>query len=186
MKSRALVLITAVVLAGLTACSSTTAGTGTGRAATETTQSASASAAAPSTSPAPTITASQLTQAPTTAPTTRATSSHVATTASTSTAPTGSAEILSVEASSPCAGATTGIKNATLTWTSKNATQANIAGSVIATGFGDPKTTGTGPLPPNGSKVMPFDCGNAYYYYSVTVYNSGNTSHSGQVKQFSR
>jgi hypothetical protein len=76
---------------------------------------------------------------------------------------------------------------ATIAWTSKNATETWILGSTIANPGADPKTDGgLGPLPPNGSKTVDFDCANDAYYYNVTVYNTGNNTHSGQVSQVPR
>jgi hypothetical protein len=73
----------------------------------------------------------------------------------------------------------------TLTWTSATATSAWLADSPIAEAI-DPQTVtdadNKGPLAPNGTTTMPFNCTYQYEYYDLGVYNSlGKQIESTQV-----
>lgn len=69
-----------------------------------------------------------------------------------------------------------------ITWTTQYATEVYLGESEVAF-YSDPRTSGgTGPLPPNGSKKMPYNCANQYDYYMLGVYNSvGKGGESEQV-----
>jgi hypothetical protein len=58
---------------------------------------------------------------------------------------------------------------------------------VVASAAGDPKTTSgaAGPLGPNGSTTLPFDCANTYNYYELGVY-SGSQQPGREVLQVPR
>ncbi|TMC06361.1 MAG: hypothetical protein E6J41_19040 [Chloroflexi bacterium] len=104
----------------------------------------------------------------------------------TATAITGLPEILSftgVASRCPTASGTVSVK---LTWTSKNATAAWMTNPPVAVAASDPKTTqgATGPLPPNGSITMTFDCRSEYGYYDLGVYGGGHSG--GEVLQVPR
>lgn len=82
--------------------------------------------------------------------------------------------------------AATGTVSVTLTWTSKNATEAWMTNPPVAVAASDPKSTqgATGPLPPNGSIQMTFDCRSEYGYYDLGVYGGGHSS--GEILQVPR
>jgi hypothetical protein len=95
-------------------------------------------------------------------------------------------EILSftgVPSKCPAASGTVSVK---LTWTSKNANEAWMTNPPVAVAAGDPKSTqgATGPLPPDGSITMTFDCRSEYGYYDLGVYGGGQSS--GEVLQVPR
>jgi hypothetical protein len=99
--------------------------------------------------------------------------------------PAGLPEILSFSGSANCT-TRSGRASVKLTWTSRNATEAWISNPIIASAAGDPKTTqgASGPLAPNGSLTLPFDCANQYNYYALGVYAGGRSG--GEVLQVER
>ncbi|MEY2569836.1 MAG: hypothetical protein QOE63_186 [Acidimicrobiaceae bacterium] len=72
----------------------------------------------------------------------------------------------------------------TLTWTTKGATEVWIQETPVAVGASDPKSTpgSKGPLTPNGTTSMPFDCSSDYDYYNLAAYGPVGTP-AGEVKQ---
>ena len=74
------------------------------------------------------------------------------------------------------------------TWQTRAGDEVWIQITPVAVAAGDPKTTpgSAGPLPPNGSRTLPFDCAGQYDYYNIGVYNRGNGTHAGEVLQVPR
>jgi hypothetical protein len=72
-----------------------------------------------------------------------------------------------------------------VTWTSTAATSAWLADSPTASAIDPQSVTGAdnqGPLAPNGSISMPYNCTYQYEYYDLGVYNSlGKQLESTQV-----
>jgi hypothetical protein len=72
----------------------------------------------------------------------------------------------------PTCGGNSGTSQVTLTWHSANTSEVWILISQVAFDAGDPRTSGgIGPLPPNGTRSLPFDCVNQYLYYQLRAYN---------------
>jgi hypothetical protein len=95
-------------------------------------------------------------------------------------------EIVSFTAVPSKCAAASGTAPVKLTWTSRNATEAWMTNVPVAVAAGDPRSTqgATGPLPPNGSVTMTFDCRSEYDYYDLGVYSAGHSS--GEVLQVVR
>jgi hypothetical protein len=103
--------------------------------------------------------------------------------------PNARAEILLMQATSgPRCTGTSGSSTVSLAWQTKGGDEVWIQVTPVAVAASDPKTTpgSSGPLPPNGSKTLPFDCGNPNDYYNLGVYNTGNGTHAGQILQVPR
>ncbi|WP_034260630.1 hypothetical protein [Actinospica robiniae] len=80
--------------------------------------------------------------------------------------------VLSITYTTPGCTSQSGTSTVVITWSTQNATEVYLGESTVAF-YSDPRTSGgTGPLPPDGSKTMPFNCANQYDYYMLGVYNS--------------
>lgn len=176
------VLVATGAAACLAACSSAVGGAGSGgssaisapdSAPISASDSALPADSAPS--PAPVTTA--------TATVTHTSSSHPAT--SSSSAVTGLPQLNTFTVSTPTCASKSGTVNVTVSWTSKNATEAWINQPPTATTAGDPRTEtpNFGPLAPNGTKTLTFDCTQQYNYYNIGVYNPSTTQRGGEDQQ---
>jgi hypothetical protein len=188
------IIVSAFLLSGavtsLTACASTVVGSGTG--------SLPASSAASSTSAAPTTASSIASSAVSStshkpsAPSSK--SSSAPSTKTSSAAPLGPATLLSLTNTSPACGASTDDQTFVLSWTSKNATEVWIEDSEVAVGLtgADPKTDGNGTQltqPNKGSLTISYPCSDTTdpaHYYLLEVYNTSNSTMSGQDQQVPR
>ncbi|HSV67248.1 MAG TPA: hypothetical protein VLJ59_15225 [Mycobacteriales bacterium] len=191
--TRSIVLM-AAVLGGLAGCSANVPGQATGPAAATTT-TPTPSATAPTTPGSifsigpPETTRPATPSASGGARTTRPPASPPPRTPTPAPKPTGTAQILSYRATAgPSCTTNTGTSKVTLTWRSKNATVAWIQPTPVAVGAGDPKTIpgASGPLPPNGSATLSFDCAAQSYYYVLGVYNTGNGTQAASILPVSR
>lgn len=118
-----------------------------------------------------------------TAPSTKHTTSSPKHTTTPTPAPTVQPQFVSVNYSTPGCKTTSGTSTVVLSWSTKDGTSVYLAESEVAFPF-DPKTSGgaIGPLPPNGSKTVPYNCANDDDYYMVGVYNSvGQQYESDQI-----
>lgn len=161
-----------LLLAGQAACGG--AGPPVSSATAGSTRPQASAPASPTTAPGPAIGGGGPTPARTPAP---------RPTASASPAASGLPEITSFTASPTC-GTSGG--TVSLSWASKNATEAWLTNPLVASAAGDPKTTAgaKGPLPPSGSTTMTFDCSSQYSYYDLGVYGGGHSA--GEIKQVQR
>jgi len=103
--------------------------------------------------------------------------------------PNAMAEIVSYRATAgPGCTGSSGSSTVSLSWQTRGGTEVWIQVTPVAVGAGDPRTTpgAYGPLPTNGTRTLPFDCRNAYDYYNLGVYNTGNGTHSGVILQVPR
>jgi hypothetical protein len=91
-------------------------------------------------------------------------------------------------ASGPNCTGTSGSSTVTMTWQTTGADEVWIQVTPVAVAASDPRTTpgSVGPLPANGSRTLPFDCRGQYDYYNIGVYNRGNGTHTGQIRQVAR
>jgi hypothetical protein len=177
-------LVAAGAAACLAACSSGVGGTGSGG---SNAVSASGSAQLPeSDSALATDTAPPSSSAPVTTATTTVTHTSASHSASTSaSAVTGLPEITSYTTTMPDCTTKSGTTMIMLVWTSERATEAWVNQPVTASTAGDPRTVTPheGPLKPNGSLQLPFDCTQQYNYYNLAVYNPSTTQSGGQDNQ---
>ena len=118
----------------------------------------------------------------TTAPATTHTSTKSSASHTPSPAPTVLPALVSITYSTPGCTSNSGTSTVVITWKSKYATEVYLGESDVAF-YSDPRSSGgTGPLPPNGSQKMPFNCANQYDYFMLGVYNSvGKTGETQQV-----
>jgi hypothetical protein len=184
--------ISLAIAASASACSSSNSGTQTTSTADSSIgASAGASASATDTGGSTVIlppgsggTAGSGNGSSTTSPSTKHTSSPKSGTGTTpSPTPTVQPQLLSVNYQTPGCTTTSGTSTVVLSWTTKDGTSVYLSESSVAFPF-DPKSSGgaIGPLPPNGSKTVPYDCANDYDYYMVGVYNSiGKQYESEQI-----
>lgn len=80
--------------------------------------------------------------------------------------------VVSISYTTPGCTSQSGTSTVVITWKTQNATEVYLGESDVAF-YSDPKSSGgTGPLAPNGSKKMSFNCANQYDYYMLGVYNA--------------
>ena len=174
---------------GLAACASTVVGSGTGSLPAS---SAASSTAAPTT--ASSIASSAASSASHSASAPSSKSSSAPSSKTSSAAPLGPATLLSLTNTSPACGASTDDQDFVLSWTSKNATEVWIEDSEVAVGLtgADPKTDGNGTQltqPNKGSLTISYPCSDTTdtaHYYLLEVYNTSNSTMSGQIQQVPR